>query len=221
MKEGTRYASLFKKAFAKLRQGMAVPTVPAPDDPVHRLAVAILGEDEGDAAGRRALDRVFSIMLDWNELRVSNPDEVHRAAGTASRESCERLVRALRAIYLRENRVGLDRLKSLGRREARHYLETLDGVDDYAAASVVLWSLNGHAVPVNDRVLGALRAAELVHPEASRAEVQAFLERHVSAPDAKETCLILQSWGGTERTNSRPQAHARPVKADRKPRVKK
>jgi endonuclease III len=192
MKEGTRYAGIFKKAYTKLKQSIEAPPVPEPDDPVHRLAVAILGLSAGESAAKKALDRAFSIVLDWNELRVSNADEVCRAMGDSiDRANCERLIRALRSIYARENRVSLDRIKALGRREARQYLESLDGVDDYAAASVVLWSLGGHAIPVDDKLMAALRTGELVHPEASRAEIQAFLERHISANDAKQTCLIL------------------------------
>lgn len=205
MKDGTRYAGLFKKAYAKLKQLAEAPPVPEPDDPVRRLAIAILGVSAGEAAARKAIDRAFSVVLDWNELRVSNPDEVCRAVGDGiDRVHCERLIRALRAIYVRENRVSLDRLKSLGRREARQYLETLDGVDDFASASVVLWSLGGHAIPVDDKLLSALRNGELVHPEATRAEVQAFLERHIGANDAKQTCLILQSLPAVIRTIGRP-----------------
>ncbi len=90
--------------------------------------------------------------------------------------------------------MSLERLRSVGRREARQYLEQLEGVDEYAAASVLLWSLGAHAIPVGDRLLSALRAAELVHPTATRAEVQAVLERHVSAAEAQEFCLIMRSF---------------------------
>lgn len=207
MKEGTRYAAVFKKAYTKLKQCAEVLPVPEPDEPIRRLALAILGVSAGETAARKALDRAFSIVLDWNELRVSNPDEVCRAVGDGiDRAHCERLIRALRSIYMRENRVSLDRLRNLGRREARQYLETLDGVDEYAAASVVLWSLGGHAIPVDDKLLAALRSGDLVHPEATRAEVQAFLERHISANDAKQTCLILQSLPSSIRSMGRPAA---------------
>ena len=220
MKDGTRYASTFKRAYAKLRQSAATPAIPEPDDPVRRLAIAILGVECGDAAAAKGLERAFTVVLDWNELRVSNPDEVHRAlGGSIPREHCERLLRALRAISARENKIGLDRLKTLGRREARQYLETLDGVDEYATASVVLWSLGGHAIPVNDRMLAALRRSDLVHPSADRGEVQAFLERHVGAADAKETCLILQSLGHFDRKPVRSSRTV--VKASRKRRLAK
>ena len=102
------------------------------------------------------------------------------------------LRRALNAIFRKEHAVNLDRLHSLGRREARQYLEDLDGVDACAAASVMLWSLGGHAIPVDQRLLDAMRREELVAPSATVAEVQAFLERNINANDAKTFCLLMQ-----------------------------
>ena len=33
-----------------------------------------------------------------------------------------------------------------------------------------------------------------MHPEATRAEVQAFLERHVGADEAREFCIIMRTF---------------------------
>jgi hypothetical protein len=44
-----------------------------------------------------------------------------------------------------------------------------------------------------NQVLGALREADLVHPTATRAEIQAFLERNVSASDARAFSLAIGS----------------------------
>jgi len=203
MKDGTRYAGRFKRAYAKLKQAATIPEIPEWPDPVVRLATAILGVECGDDPASRAVKRLNDTMVDWNEVRASYPTEVHRAIGNqipSAEVRCGNLIRALNAIYNREHVVSLDRLKTLGKREARHYFDELDGVDDYAAASVILWSLGGHAIPVGDRVLSALRESDLVHPSASRADVQAFLERHVAADKAKETCLVLETLRATQRS---------------------
>jgi endonuclease III len=196
MKDGTRYAGRFKRAYAKLKQAATIPEIPEWPDPIERLATAILGVECGDGPASRAVKKLSEVMVDWNEVRASYPFEVHRAIGNQiprAQERCSDLIKALNAVYDREHVVSLDRLKTVGKRDARHYFDNLGGVNEYAAASVVLWSLGGHAMPVGDRVLAALRDADLVHPEASRADVQAFLERHVAADKAKETCLILDT----------------------------
>ncbi len=80
----------------------------------------------------------------------------------------------------------------MSRREARSYLESLAGVDPCSAASVVLYSLGGHAVPVDDDMLKYLRKEELIDPRAEIGEVQGFLERHVPAADAQAFTTLLR-----------------------------
>ncbi|MEK7732289.1 MAG: hypothetical protein AAB363_10575 [Planctomycetota bacterium] len=209
MKDGTRYARRLKKAYAKLRQSVAEPKIPEVDDPMRRLAIAILGVECGDAEAARAIDRIFTAMVDWNEVRVSSVAQVYRAMGDRIPQGLDRarqLLDALQAIYEREHRVSLDRLRGIGRREARDYLEALQGVDDFAAASVMLWCFGGHAIPVNDKLLASLREAELVHPNATRAEVQAFLERNVNSAQAKEFSVIMRSFTVLKRAVSSKSA---------------
>lgn len=206
MKNGTIFAARLRKAYAKLRQSVPKPEIPEPDDPLQRLGIAILGVESSDEDAERAIDRAFTTIVDWNEMRVSNAHELNKASGNAiphGVERCQQLIDALQAVYDRENLLSLDRLKTMGRRDARHYLEQLNGLDEYGVASVVLWSLGGHAIPVNDRLLQALRDADLVNTSADRAEVQAFLERHVSAADAKGFCLIMRSFGAAKPSASR------------------
>ncbi len=217
MKNGTLYAGRLKKAYSKLRHAQPKPEIPKPDDPLRRLAIAIIGVGSSDLQARRAIDRALATMVDWNEMRVSDGFELNKATGNMIPQGvqrCQELVLALQAVFDRENRLSLDRLRGLGRREARHYLEQLDGVGDYAVASVLLWSLAGHAIPVNDRLLSALRGADLVNPSASRAEVQAFLERHISAAEAERFCIIMRSFppkgrAGAKRGRAKSSARKR------------
>lgn len=217
MKQGSIYAARIKKVFARERARAEKFDLPAPDDPVRRLCIGILGVRSGEDAARAAVDRLLRKMIDWNEVRVSHPGEIQEAMGGADTlgDGCRRIRETLQDLYQRENRVSLDRLKNLGRREARQYLEGLNGVDAYAVASVTLWSLGGHAIPVDDRLLAALRAADLVHPEATREEVQAFLERNISAADAREFCMVMRKFSPAKAAEkTRP---SRGAKSARKP----
>jgi len=205
MKDGTLFAGKLKRAFSKQRQATPAGDIPEPDDPVRRLAIAILGENCGDDAAANALDRLLKTTVDWNEIRVSTPQQVARALGERfpdAEERAHRLSRALHGVYLHEHKIDLERLRSLGRREARDYLQSLEGVNDYSAAAVMLWSLGGHAIPVNDALHRALRDAGLVHESATRVEVQAFLERNVPAAQAKEFCLVMRNFSAPKRAAS-------------------
>lgn len=201
MKGGTVYAVRLRRAYAEFRKTVPAPTIPEPVDPLRALGVAVIGVAWSEQEAERAIDRLLSGMVDWNEIRVSSVFEIGEALGSAvpgGTARCHRLAVALQAIYDLENRLSLDRLKGMGRREAKQCLENLDGVDEFAVASVLLWSLGGHAIPVNDRLLQALREADLVHPSADRGEVQAFLERHVSAAETKEFCMLMRSFGASD-----------------------
>ncbi len=224
MKDGTRYAGRFKRAYTKLKQGAAIPELPEWPDPIERLATAILGVESGDGPASRAIKKLNEVMVDWNEVRASYPSEIHRVIGNQVAQAELRsgeLIRALNAIYNQEHVVSLDRLKTVGKREARHYFEQLDGIDAYASASVILWSLGGHAIPVGDRVLAVLRESDLVHPSANRADVQAFLERHVAADKAKETCLVLETLKATPKSVKTLRKKVRKKTAPKKKAAKK
>ncbi len=197
MKQGTLYAGRLKKAYAKMRQQTPAPETPAPTEPLHQLASATFAVSCGEKQAARLVDSLLSNMAGWNEVRVSRPAEINKAIGDAvldSLEPCQRLLSMLESVYERENALSLDRLKQMGRREARQYLDSLGGVDEYGVASVALWSLGGHGIPVNDGLLKELRAARLAHPDATRGEVQAFLERHISAADAQVFSIVMASY---------------------------
>lgn len=219
MKNGTLFASKLKKAYNKHKQSTGIPIIPDIDDPMRRLAIGVLGVDNREEDVERAVDRLLTSMVDWNEVRVSTVAELqigleHKTIGHD--HSCQHLINALQAVYYHENKLSLDRLKGIGRRDARHYLESLNGVNEYAIASIILWSLSGHAIPVNNRLLQALQDANLVHPSASRAEVQAFLERHISSAQAKEFCINMRSFIATKKPAAKRPKAKTPVNKKKK-----
>lgn len=224
MKGGTMYASRLKGVYAKLRESAAkLEENQEPDHPLQRLATAIFAVGSSEEKAHIAVNRMLDAMVDWNDVRISTAGEIMSASGcrgSGSLERCSNLTAALGSIFNNENALTLDHLAAMPRREARHYLEQLDGVDEYATASVVLWSLGGHAIPVDDALLATLRDAELIHPQASRAEVQSFLERHVNASEAKEFCVTIQALVD-QKKNEKGDDDATKTKAAAKKTIKK
>lgn len=227
MKQGTLYAGRLKKAYTKMRQQAPDPETPAPTEPLNQLAIAAFAVSCSEKQAATIVDTLVSNMAGWNEVRVSRPSEINKAIGNGVLDSlapCQRLVSMLESVYERENALSLDRLRQMGRREARQYLDSLGGVDEYGVASVALWSLGGHGIPVNDGLLKELRAAGLVHPEATRSEVQAFLERHVSAADAQVFSIVMRSYKATKiatRKSAKKATTKAPAKSKTKTTAKK
>lgn len=197
MKNGTLYAKRIKKLFTRLKSLYGKPDLPEPTDPIQQLIIGLLAADVPESKAVRAARLLQETMVDVNDLRVSTPAEVAAVIGQQIPNSTARAAAirdALNAVFRRENAVSLAHLPKAGRREAKQYLEQLDGVDSFAVASVLLWSLGGHAIPVDRRMYEVLRKEDLVEPSASIAEVQAFLERNVAAADARLFCLLMQKY---------------------------
>ena len=195
MKNGTAYGKRIRFLFDKLRAEMDKVALPESTEPVPQLLRSILSVDASQSHAEKALNSLSEVMVDINEVRVSAPDEIAEHLNEFIPDALPCAVRchdALNDIFRKSNGVTLSNLHGLGRREARQFLDDLAGVDPYSAASVMLWSLGGHAVPVDNRLLKVLRKADFVDPEATVAEVQAFLERHIQAHEAREFCVLTQ-----------------------------
>ena len=199
MKHGTAYAKRLKRFYGRINKVECPPELIEPTDLLEQLVLSILGLEASRAQARRALDKVLAHMVDFNEIRVSPPRQIAALISpyVPNSSTCAgKLCGVLNAVFASQNTLRLDSLRSLGKREAKQKLETLGGMEPYCVASVLLWSLGGHALPVNSKVLEALRREEVVDPRASVAEVQSFLERHISPAEAKVFCLSLEQFAG-------------------------
>jgi endonuclease III len=219
MKNGTIYAKHLKRFFNQLKKDLPAPPIDAePTDPTRQLILAILGEGGPVQEAEKALHRLLGVMVDFNEIRVSAPFELADIIGDRLPDAlnrCHRLKLSLDAVYLKEHSVSIQHLRKVGLRESRQFLESLEGVAGYPAASVMLWSLGGHAIPITEKSVEVLRREGLIDPDADIREVQAFLERNISADDGKLFTLMLESYvsAGGKKTKKRagsPKTKASP-----------
>jgi endonuclease III len=219
MKNGTLYAKKLKQALSRIR-GSAPQTPLEYADAIEQLIVAVLSQEAGLSSAHRAMRQLREDMVDYNELRVSTPAEVVASIDkhiSDAEKPAEALIRVLNAIYRNEFAVTLDRLAGKGVRETKAYLDELDGMTPYVSASVLLWSLGGHAIPVNDRALDQLRREELVDPAADTAEVQAFsgaayqrCRRQGLRPRSGGLCRVQESLHRRQPRGPRESGQSRP-----------
>lgn len=196
MKQGSHYAKRVKQLFQQMVRKHGKPSVDEATEPLEQMLVGILAECASLHKATVLFKRICQSMVDLNELRVTPPRELAELIGTnvsLAEEKAERIVSALNAIRQRQDTLDLSFLKQRGRREAREYLESIEGVGRSAAAWVMIHSLGGHAVPVDDLTLYVLRKEEVVDPSADAAEVQGFLERHVAAADCRVFATLLNA----------------------------
>ncbi len=232
-----KLASLMKRLRSRFPDAQPVACPGAgPALLVDELIYSMLLWEASAAQAHGARERLAKAFVDANDLRVGTPDDIGAALGDRyplASERSHRLRTALNVVYKRQHDMDLQSLHQAGKREARAYLESIDGLPLFAAARVSLVGLGAHALPVDDRLLALLVDAGVVGEDAGVHEASSSLERQVRAGEALATGTLLQAWSdkdgqpprreqlaptlaGTEATRASPKAEAAPARRARK-----
>jgi len=197
-----KFAALLKR----LRLSHPAPTPPTPqpideflelDPPTRQFVFSMLLWETNTAHARAACRRLSESFVDGNELRIAFEDETAHVIGDKYPQSLERARRlraALGDIYRRFHGVTIVPLLELNKRDARHQVESIEGVPPFVAARMASLVFGAHAIPVDER-LRALLADEAIADEVTSVEsVEAWLERTVAADESHEVAAVLQAW---------------------------
>lgn len=186
---------------------------PAPDcmgfpPLVFEMISAFVHWEAGPARAEAAVRKLCESVVDANELRVCLPAEISRRIGERyprSFERSHRLRAALNDLYRREYEVTLEPIREMNKREAREYLATLEGMPPFVVARLML-AIGGHAMPLDTRLLDALKRAGVFDGGETVETGMAWLERHIRANETPAAYYALEEWA------ARAQ---RPVRASR------
>ncbi len=205
------------------------PAVPEGHDAlVVEFVQSFLAWEAGTNRAEAALKRLLHAVVDYNELRVCLPDELARIIGERYPRALDRAARlraALNDLYRREHAVTFQPLTVMPKRDARLYLDALDGIPPFVAARITLLTLGGHAFPVDDRILLALKEDQAAPPDLPLDGAESWLERQFRSGEAVGAYLLVEAWmnertarrAGAERTAPR-RTSPRPRSATRSPR---
>ncbi len=189
-------SSLLKKIHQK-------PT-PAPsdfNDPIEVLIRSFLMWESTTELADKAYDQLHNHIVDFNDLRVSMPQEIIEGIGEdypRALDRAQRIRATLRDIYNREHAVNLDRLSQLGKREVKKYLESADGITPYVASRVMLLCFATHAMPIDDQLRTLLINIGAADDSAETPELTSWLSRQIKADDGPSTHFALQAWADKE-----------------------
>ncbi|MFM9143854.1 MAG: hypothetical protein ACKORL_00395 [Phycisphaerales bacterium] len=145
-----------------------------------------------DAIG--ALKRLKAAFFDWNDLRVSLVSDIVDVIGHRHWRAADRVSRmrdAMNGIFRREHKVSLERLRTLMKRDAVNYMETLPGMIPFVANRVLLVGVDFHSVPVEEFGLQMLVQAGALPAGTSLADASGWVTRHVKAEEAREAHRAL------------------------------
>ncbi len=188
-------------AFQQVVDHLKATYEPAPAttdlEPIRQLVYSFLLWDCTTSRADNAFKRIEETYVDMNDLRVSRAEEIMDVLGKtypAAEERVARIKASLRDIYLREHAVSLVTVREGGKREARKYVDSLDGMHPYVSARVCLLGMDCHAVPIEERLLSKLIKAGVFEADTPLDKAAGTIERHVKASDGLETYLVLQAY---------------------------
>lgn len=196
-------STLLKKLRDQHGEALAaqIEPCPSPIDPAEPLLGQFLKAfflwESTSIKAAAAIKKLESAVVDFNELRHCLPDEIAKIVGERYPRIAERSLRlrtALNRIYLLEHAVTLEHLNTLGKREAREYLDALEGVPPFVSSRVCLLALSGHAAPVDSRIHRRLVEAKVITEAVSIHEAGSLLERKTRAGELPEAYMLLQAW---------------------------
>ena len=223
MKNSKEYSKKVHRVYRSLKRRYPKPQSVIYDEPLDALVYAIVSEKMSEAATQSTIKRFGDYFVDLNDLRVSRAEEIIEVLGAdtpVTRDIALTLTRALRAVFDKYNTVSLQALKKAGKKPARRVLEKIDGVSRFVVDYCMLMSLQGHAIPLTEKMIDYLRDNELVHPDADEQQIEGFLARQISAENAYEFYALLRRQSESRRT-ARKKKTARKTKGKTATRARK
>ncbi len=167
------------------------------DDPIVRqLVYSLLLTDASPAKATAALDKLAFCLVDLNELRVCMCDEIVEIIGERypdAEHRADRLRCCLNDIFQRQHCLSLAALHEVPKRQARMYLDSLEGITPLAVGRLCLLHFSAHAFPLDQYLMDVL-VKEKALPEnyGSLVSAVAWLERQIRAKDAKDAYIMLE-----------------------------
>ncbi len=195
MKNSRYYSSKLQKLFRLLKREYGKVQKVTFDEPVDAVIQAILSEIMTDSGAQSTVRKLASHFVDWNDLRVSRPDEITDVIGKENsdiKDTISILTQVLYAIYKRYDIISLKVLKGMGKRSARQALSKLEAISPFVCDYVMLTALQGHTMPLTAKITEYLKEQDFVHPDANETEIQAFLTRQIPASKAHEFFSLLR-----------------------------
>jgi endonuclease III len=201
MKNAGKHADKLKSVCKKLVKEHK----PQPKQPQEALKALVRGAMSYDVTDSRAEDAMKAIekeVVDLNELRVATDLEIQELLGTRYPQIEKRvamITQALNNIFEREHTLSLDRLKTISRRDARQFLRELPEIHPFVEAYVMMFSFDGHTMPMDERMAEFLKEEDVLDPETTLEEAQKFVEHHLKAEECYDLYSALRQVAAEEK----------------------
>jgi endonuclease-3 len=148
---------------------------------------AILREGSSRDNADEAFERLRKSFYDWNEIRVSAPQEICEVLEPLldkPMQRAQRIIDFLQEVFETTFSFDLEAIEKKGMKQAAKTLSRYQAANDYAVAWVTQARLGGHAIPLDSPSLRTLRRLHLIEEDEHNLEsIRASLEHQI--PKAK------------------------------------
>ena len=219
MKNSKEYSQKVYKLYRSLKRKHPKAKKVIYDEPVDALIYAIISERMSEKAAHSAMKKFTDYFFDWNDLRVSRPEEIVEllCGDTAvTRDITLSLTKVLGAVFEKYNLVSLKALGKIGKRPARQTLEKMNGLSRFVVSYCMLTSLQGHAIPLTKKMIDYLKSEQLIHPDSDEQQIEGFLARQISAENAYEFYTLLRRQSEVRRAKTKKVKSKRAEKDGKK-----
>ena len=219
MKNSKEYSQKVYKLYRSLKRKHPKAKKVIYDEPVDALIYAIISERMSEKAAHSAMKKFTDYFFDWNDLRVSRPEEIVellRGDTAVIRDITLSLTKVLGAVFEKYNLVSLKALRKIGKRPARQTLEKMNGLSRFVVSYCMLTSLQGHAIPLTKKMIDYLKSEQLIHPDSDEQQIEGFLARQISAENAYEFYTLLRRQSEVRRAKTKKVKSKRAEKDGKK-----
>jgi len=164
---------------------------------LEHLLFACLLEDSPQEAAEQVFQALKHDYFGWNEVRVSTIRELTDALKPLVNPSTSaaRLKQTLHAVFESVYEFDIESLKKQNIGQAAKLLQKYNGTTPFVVAYVTQNALGGHAIPLNQGTLIALRAVRLISDAEFKQAVVPGLERTVPKNKGAEVGSLLHQLG--------------------------
>ncbi|HEX4591207.1 MAG TPA: hypothetical protein VH120_14810 [Gemmataceae bacterium] len=188
-----------------------------PERPVlEQMVYAILREGATHKAADKAFDRLCKQFFDWNEIRVSHPNEIEETlAGLPNpAAAAERLIALLQEVFESTFSYDLEGLNKKGTKQSAKQIGRYQAANDYTVAWVTQQTLGGHAIPVDAPTLRVAHRLGLIDSESDPEAARASLEHQVPKPKGPQFVEYLSLLAKDYCWEEEPNCAACPMKGE-------
>ena len=195
MKNSKEYSKKMQSLYRSLKNNHPKVTKVTYETVAQALVYGIVSENMSKPATKAAIKRFDDYFVNLNDLRVSRIEEIVELLGEDKpviRDIATTLTKALRAVFNENNAVNLEALKKIGKRPAKQALEKIEGISRFVVNYCMLTALQGHAIPLTQKMTEYLKNNELVHKETDEQQIEGFLTKQISAKNGYEFYALLR-----------------------------